>query len=190
MKSFLYSFLVWIFYLTGATISLAQSETIILADSSITGMFPQLAYPQDAALVLNECIGETYHYFKPAEDWRRTNTTGDSSVQWYKNPFVDEGRFAAQLDGPKPAFYFRKGKPYNGVIQDTLEVSGHRSYRYHYEHSNENHYIFQVNCINGLVEGIGTLHSLKTGELVSSAEFKAGKLSAIIAQTQKERNKP
>jgi hypothetical protein len=167
----------------------AQSESTLLFDSINPWPFHQVVFPHDTSLVYDECIGETYHFFKPAEDWRRTTKSADSWGQLYKNPFIEDGTLSDQWRNENPVYYFKKGKLYTGLIQDTLDVLGHRANNYHYERNPENYFVFQVNCINGLVDGTGTMHSLKTGELVSSAYFEAGKFKAYIIEPSKQEDK-
>jgi hypothetical protein len=190
MKFSSISFLLFIVLLLLQVECVAQADTVPISHLKFAIPFPKPTFPSDTSLVYDECIGETYHFFKPAEDWRRTTKSADSWGQLYKNPFIEDGTLMDQWRNENPVYYFKKGKLYNGLIQDTLDVLGHRANHYHYERNPENYFVFQVNCYNGLVNGIGTLHSLKSGNLVRSAYFEKGKFKAYILIEENESNKP
>ncbi|MDP2386680.1 MAG: hypothetical protein Q8M29_09940 [Bacteroidota bacterium] len=103
-----------------------------------------------------------------ANGWRRDTLNGDKGV--HRNPFTssDNDRYEKNQfkDSNTDCRYYRykKGRKYTGKVSDTLFSIY------------QGEIIFNTNCINGMIQGKGTLILLSTKQIIASCSFEDGEL--------------
>lgn len=135
---------------------------------------PQTASPADS-LTYDQYVGETISGHSLADGWRTDTLNGGYNKQVYWNPFLtlqDVDRFKKMNYGNErdPAgnaqfFLYVQGRRYTGTIRDTV-----------ISYFTKDTIVFEATCVNGMVQGKGTLTLLKTKQVIATANFENGEI--------------
>lgn len=151
----------------------------------------QTIYPKDDGYTYNQYVGETIAGYTRADGWRQDSINGGFNKEIYDNPYISsQGDYVGfnkdDFAGNLVFYRYKKGKKYSGKILDTLDlmytppvVMG-MLYGNPYFESKNIKIIFGADCINGLIQGVGTILVLNTKELISNCYFENGE---IIGET-------
>ncbi len=130
--------------------------------------YSKTIYPENDGLTYDQYVGETIAGYSPADGWR-IDTLSGFHKQVYWNPYValnDNDRFEKQsFEGDSDFFYYKDGKKYSGKITDTMTSQYTRE-----------EIVFEATCVNGMLQGRGTLRNLKTKQVIARCRFKDGVL--------------
>ena len=157
--------------------------------------YSKTIYPKDDELTYDQYVGETIAGFSITEGWRQDSINGGFNKKIYDNPYVlSQGDYIG-FDKNKSSeifkFYrYKKGRKFSGQILDTLNLSysnprGGSIYYFietGYEAKNLE-VIFKANCMNGLIQGNGTLSDLNSKEILSRCNFKNGEIIGEVIST-------
>lgn len=126
-------------------------------------------YPENDGITYNQFVGETIAGFVFARGWRKDTINGGFNKEVYVNPFtcgLENNRFQKQShDGDCDYFYYAVGKKFTGEIHDTLTsyYTGEKI-------------VFKATCINGKLQGQGTLTTMKKNKLIAKCYFENGEI--------------
>ena len=153
----------------GDSLFIYQSDT---PDMSLT------IYPESDGITYNQCIGETLADYVRANGWRKDSINGGRDKELYWNPFVSQLSFWKQnYDGNTGAYRYDYGKKYTGNISDTLELNHSVKVENGFYYVNEKiKVVFKANCINGMLQGQGTLTTLRENKLIAKCNFENGEI--------------
>ena len=146
-------------------------------------------YPKNDELTYNQFIGETIAGFKLANGWRTDSINGGFNKEIYSNPYIKCESDYIGFDKNKflKVYRFKNGKRFTGKIVDTLNLCYSYPNRVGIYYYRETTYerrdiqvILQTNCVNGLVDGVGTLCVLTSIKEISQCFFKKGELEGEV----------
>lgn len=147
--------------------------------------YSKTIYPKNDRLTYNQFVGETIAGYNLANGWRKDSVNGGFNKEIYNNPYIkSEGDYIGfDKNDYLKVYLYKNGKKFTGKILDTLNLSYSHPYRvgtYYYLETNYERkdikVIFQTNCVNGLVYGVGTLFILNSKKIISQCIFKKGEL--------------
>lgn len=147
--------------------------------------YSKTIYPKNDRLTYNQFVGETISGYNLANGWRKDSVNGGFNKEIYSNPYIksESDYIGFDKNDYLKVYLYKNGKKFTGKILDTLNLSYSHPYRvgiYYYLETNYESknikVIFQTNCVNGLVNGVGTLSVLNSKKIVSQCIFKKGEL--------------
>ncbi|MCC7303744.1 MAG: hypothetical protein IT233_13975 [Bacteroidia bacterium] len=125
--------------------------------------------PTGDGITYNQYVGETIAGYTMASGWRKDTINGGFNKEVYVNPFtsgLENKRFEKQSqDGNCDFFYYTVGKKFTGVICDTLT-----------SYYTREKIVFNATCINGMLQGQGTLTTVKQNKLIAKCFFENGEI--------------
>lgn len=155
----------------GDSLLIYQSDT---PDMSLT------IYPENDGITYNQYVGETFAGYDRANGWRKDSINGGFGKGIYSNPYIEKYRqcFEKKTYDGKFIFYrYELGKKYNGKISDTVELYSYtKSFHGDYYLGESFKVVFNVNCLNGLLQGQSTLTTLKDNKLIAKCNFDNGEI--------------
>lgn len=150
--------------------------------------YSKTIYPKNDGLTYDQYIGETIAGFSIAEGWRQDSINGGFNKKIYNNPYVSSQGDYIGFEKNRSLelfkfYYYKEGRKFTGKILDTLNLSyshprGVGTY-YYFETSYEKKdvkMIFKADCINGLIQRVGTLSDLNSKKVLSHCNFDNGEI--------------
>lgn len=120
---------------------------------------------------------DTVKTFNSKTDWRTDTINGSNNKQLSKNPYISYLGFYKRVGSKMSFFRYDKGERYTGKIMDTL-ISEYPQVKY----SNKPHapifveVVFEVQCIDGMPQGKGTLTTVQNNQLLAQCFFENGEI--------------
>ena len=176
--------IVILFFITCQMVIYSQNDNIKIKNPQGTN-YSKTNYPKNDGLTYNQFVGETLAGYNLAKGWRKDSVNGGFNKEIYGFPYIKSESDYIGFDKNEflTVYRFKNGKKFTGKIIDTLNLNYSQPNRvgiYYYKETNYERkdikVIFQTNCINGLVDGIGTLSVLTSKKLISQCFFKKGEL--------------
>jgi hypothetical protein len=156
------------------TIKIGDSLFIYPSDSPDMSL---TIYPENDGITYNQYLGETFAGYVRANGWREDSINGGFGKELYWNPFVSQLWFWKQnYDGNTGAYRYDFGKKYTGNISDTLELNHSVKVENGFYLNEKIKVVFAANCINGMLQGQGTLTTLKENKLIAKCNFENGEI--------------
>ncbi len=147
--------------------------------------YSKTVYPKNDRLTYNQFVGETIAGYNLANGWRKDSINGGFNKEINGNPYIKSESDYIGFDKNEflKSYLYKNGKKFTGEILDTLNLSYSHPYRvgtYYYLETNyeikDIKVIFKTNCVNGLVNGLGSLSVLNSKKIISQCIFKKGEL--------------
>jgi len=180
--------ILFLFFIFFQVVAYGQFDSLRISKLAMPD-YSQTRFPKGDGLTYNQYIGETISGYVIANGWRRDTINGGFNKEIYNNPYIssrldylgfDKNNQCAQLF---KCFLYKNGIKFTGKILDTLTLSYSRPFRVGTYYSIETSYerkdikaIFQADCINGLIQGFGTLSDLNSKEVISHCNFEEGEI--------------
>jgi|GEM_PF-2233472 len=155
--------------------------------------YSKTRFPKGDGLTYNQYVGETISGYLVANGWRNDTINGGFNKAMYSNPYISSHSDYLGFDKnnncvqASKCYLYKNGMKFTGKILDTLTLNYSRPYRVGTYYSIETGYerkdikvIFQADCVDGLIHGLGILSDLNSTEVISHCNFDKGEIVGEI----------